>query len=85
MQGWCEVSHVSSLLDRLTGISIAEIFLHVGWEIPTSSARPSPAHPGLLIPFGIPSRLVASDVLLHLLLEFKGIGLMSRKSAIKLH
>lgn len=35
--------------------------------------------PGTLIPFGIPGRLVANDALLHLLLEFKGIGLMSIK------
>lgn len=30
-----------------------------------------------LLPLGIPGRLVANDVLLHLLLEFKGTGLMS--------
>ena len=35
--------------------------------------------PGTLLPFGIPGRLVANDVLLRLLPEFKGIGLMSRK------
>lgn len=43
----------------------------VNWEIPTSPARLS------LLPLGIPGRLVANDVLLHLLLEFKGTGLMS--------